>query len=247
MNAEDFESVIEHLPKNGTRLNLTGGEIFKNMNLLWNYLEIIQESNKGRGEENQIVQVLQTNGFWGNQSQNKIKEILKKLQKFEVKKLDITSEDRYHREEGLKTQYLENIGKANKLGKYVPTIGFRGAGETKNIFPAGRGQDILDKENFKYNMGSDCKGELNDGSPTIDPFGNLYMCCFNMYQLPGNIIYEPIEDIVKRAKGDRELRRLNSYGIRSVARLNGMEEKEIRSIAEKHGDCGLCAKLNDLI
>lgn len=242
LSESDFKKVIRHLPWDRNYLALTGGEIFKDISRLWNYLEIVKNENELR--KNPISVNLQTNGFWGNKSDSEIHKIFNKLEKYEVEKLDITSRDKYHEQAGFNFEVLDRIEKISK--KYLITdVKIRGAGPESKIFPKGRGKNISDKLNFKASF-DDCKGNLNSRSFTIDTDGTVYMCCFNIYALPGNIIEEPLEEIIERAKKDEIIQALNKKGIKGIARLEGMEKRDIRSEIEKSGECGLCAKINNL-
>lgn len=260
ISLENFEKIIEHFPEDEIKLCLTGGEIFKDIDRLWKYLEIIKNKNEQmqnslhkslgiqttNGQRKNIIETyIQTNGFWGAKNDSEIKGILEKLKGFGVDELDITSKDLYHLQEGFKHDYIYNIEEVNFYHKILSKIKIRGIPLKENIFPKGRGKNNFDKENFKKNW-TYCEGSLRKKTISIVPNGNVYMCCYEMYQIPGNIIEEPLDEMIYRAKEDPILKILNDEGISGVAKLQGMKQSEIDAISKKHGNCGLCAKLNGL-
>jgi len=247
ISEENFEKVINHLPEDNILLCLTGGEIFKEIDNLWNYLKIIKDKNKQRKSKEKIKIDVQTNGFWATNILT-TKEILSELKKYSIRGIDLTSDDGYHFKSGLDKKVIENIEEVNKKYSFIPELEIRGAGGT--IFPAGRGKNIIDKTNFYFppHWGESCKKVFEgEKTLTIDPKGNTYMCCFNMYKLPGNIIENSYDKIISMAKEDPILNKLNDRGIKGVAKLFDIKNKEIEKSVRKHGPCGLCAKLNDLI
>jgi sulfatase maturation enzyme AslB (radical SAM superfamily) len=241
ISLENFKKVIENLPEEKITLQLTGGEIFKNEKSFWNYLNIIKNINEAR--KNTIDINVQTNGFWGNREDYEIKEILHALNRFDVKYLDITSNDKYHLNAGLKLDIPRKIINLNLKNKIIKEDNLRGVYDDYNIFPVGRGKNI---SKYFYNNREDCKRVIDQKDFTIDPYGNVYMCGFNLYKLPGNIINDPLEDVIKKAKKDPILQKLNSEGIIEVAKYKGMSSENIEKLVSGHGKCGLCAKLNNL-
>lgn len=243
ISKDNFIKVIDNFPKHEVGLILTGGEVYSIKNQFYDFLRIINKSNDSRKEK--IETTVQTNASWATSSK-RIEKVLGELQEFGVKELDVTSNDEWHYAQGIKEENLDLIEKINEREKYLEDIYMRGAGETHKIFPKGRGKNIALKENMMINY-TYCENSLYTGNVNINPKGEVYMCCFGIYRLPGKIINNPLEKILKKGFNDRVLNGLNNGGIKEVAKIKGMKAKKIKKEVERHGNCGLCAKLNGLI
>ncbi len=241
ISQENFSKVIDHLPKNIVELELTGGEIFKDRPTLYGYLKRIKDINEIR--ENKIIVEVQTNGFWA-ENNFIVENELEKLSRFGVTALHITSKDPYHFEQGIKKEYLERIESINKKFGFLDDVCIFESGD---IFPKGRGKNVINAKTFYYSQDLECKGSLNNNYVTINFDGAVYMCCFNLFRLPGNIIEDSLEIIIEKAKEVPTLKALNAQGIKGLAKLIEIPNTIINRRIQKYGECGYCAKLNRLI
>lgn len=229
ISEEDFAKAVDNLtlPRGEYfDLTLTGGEIFTLPNL-YNYLDIIKDSKK------EIRLTLQTNGFWGEKSM--IKSHLEKLVNYNISEFDISSEDRWHREQGHKFQHGTNI--LHNKGKYWAVF-IRGA--DRMVMPVGRAKPKSVKEYKKYDCFETCKN--NDGL-TINWKGQVSLCCYGLFKLKGNLIEQPLSEIIKKNRGDEVLKRIKSRGVEEIARFYKVSEKNINEKIKSLGVGGFCAYL----
>lgn len=240
ISRKDFKKIINNLPKSSVKLWLTGGEIFTLKDTLFDYLECIQKENHEREIYNQgkIFVGLQTNASWAK-NDNKIKKTLTDIVSFGVKGLDITSKDKYHRDQGIKTKNLNRLYDIIKKDNNIKSHALRGA-LRRDIMPVGRAKEMnLGKPVLNYKK-SICKDALTNYRLTIQEDGGVYMCCFAFFPLPGNLIEEPLVDIVRKAKEDERLHILDSKGIKGLARHDGWKKRDIEELISAYGKCGFC-------
>jgi hypothetical protein len=240
----DFKKVIDNLPKAKTRLELTGGEVFTQKKLLYDCLDYVKQKNNGKKRFEVMVQ---TNGSWATSSL-KVRKILTELADRGVDSLDVTSQDKYHLDQGLDQDKLSLIVDES-YDLNVPwgrTVSPRGAGY-KNILPIGRAKE-LPKSHFnkKYNLENrSCEGCFSNYNLNINRKGEVHMCCFDLFPLPGNVIDEPLVDIVRRARKNELLKKVNGWGHCGAPKILGMSDEDIARKASKYGACGFCARYYD--
>jgi len=243
ISPSDFDKSIHNMPPSQISLDLTGGELFKNEKLLWEYLDIIKVHDKKR--KNPFEVNIQTNALWVREGKEKIKQIFEKLEYYKIKELDVTSNDEYHEKVGMKKEYIDALRLAQFEFEPDFSIDIRGAQGKNKIFPTGRGKNIVDKNTMDYGPYS-CGGWLDRLHVSITPNGEVYYCCFNQFPLGGNIINEKLEKIVKRAKRNLDLHNLNKDGIKGLALGRGENLKFVEKQIKEHGNCGYCANLQGL-
>jgi hypothetical protein len=239
---EDFKKVIDNLPKKKIDLTITGGEVFTKKKLLYEGLSYLKKKNKIKERFNVNVQ---TNGFWAT-TKKRIREILTDLADFGVTYLDLTSDDKYHFQQGLDPEKLDRIiEEASDLD--VP-YGLSPRGATyRNILPAGRAKK-LPRAHFSTPYGLKdltCEDCFEDYDLSVNRKGLVSMCSFDLFPLPGNVIEEPLVNIVRRARKNELLSKVNDKGYRGMAYYFGMSSSEISKGVRKYGNCGFCSRLYD--
>ena len=240
---ENFQRVIDNLPKEDTKLTLTGGEIFTEKDKLYGFLEYlngIKEKYNFRGGKYFEI-VLQTNAFWAI-NESKIEEILREIDGFGVNELDVTSDDDYHYAQGIKS---ENLGKLKHFFwdtrssfENIVHVDLRGAGV--RIMPIGRGKKF-EKDNEYINFHS-CGNNLNNSRLhlTVNEIGEVFPCCFGVFPLEGNLIEQPLQKIVENALKNPKISALNVNGICELARKDGWDARELEAQIDTLGECGFC-------
>jgi len=245
LRGRNFERVIDHLPKIPLELTLSGGEVFTQKRDLYLGLEYICDENEERSmlDQGKIKVVVQTNGTWAT-SEERLKSILFDLVSLGVKGIGITSGDFFHVQQGVNTKMLEKLESIAEKSGLFSYVNLRGASK-KWIVPLGRAkQDYRITEDtssiFSFDNFKSCKGCLSEYNLSIHPNGNLYTMC-NQIQIPGNVIEEPLVEIVRKARTDLRLRELDKGGIRRfISRKDKAKEDKFRSFVEDHTECVAC-------
>ena len=239
----NFRSVIRHLPKIGLDLALGGGEIFTIKDTLYSYLEYIGFENQKRKKKNQgsIKIEVQTNGFWGT-SNARASNTLNELSKLGVTSIDIAAKDKYHFEQGLKKENLQRIVDIGEEYTDIKPIETRGTQKRCYVVPLGRAaKNGFRAREMKIPKGwIYCKNALNDYKLTIRQNGSVHPCCFDIFQLPGNVIQEPLVDIVKKARKQTKFRLLNGKGPKPIIIQEGYDRRKINELIKKRSWCGMC-------
>ena len=63
------------------------------------------------------------------------------------------------------------------------------------------------------------------------------------FPLPGNVIEEPLEGIVKRAKENKLLFEVNKRGHLGISDYFKISKRDTTEMIEEYGECGFCAKI----
>lgn len=229
MGLDDFTKAIGNMPETRLELEITGGEVFTLGKRFYDYLAIIRDSGKP------IEVEVQTNGFWAK-SLPAMNRILDRLVDFDVKKLDITSSDSYHTEQGIEKNWLRRLRVAANRRKISAEI--RGANFSE-VWPVGRGK-FLGLDNY-MDAGDDmCYYHLKgDSCLTIGEDGSVYPCCFRYFPL-GNVIEEPLLDIIERVREEPRFKALTDDGLRGLAVYDGWDMEEVDEIINTEFECGFC-------
>lgn len=232
VTSENFQQILSHLPNIQTRVGLTGGEIFTVEDSLRNYLDLIEKENKKRIAHSKINIGIQTNGFW--LKRENAADMLDYLRSKQVHTLDIASNDRHHKKEGLKLD--DSLIELARI--YLPVVVFRGV---ENAIPIGRasGKPAVHK-NAKRCQGAN---QYENSVLTIRNNGKVYPCCYPFFEYEGNIFQENLVDILKRANKDPRLTALNENGLRGIACYDGFDSKKVNRLIDRYGSCGACAKI----
>lgn len=240
---EYFRKVIDHLPKIHSDLSLSGGEVFTIKDTLYDFLDYIKFENKERSRKNQgkLDLWLQTNAFWATDDETTNK-ILSELKSFGIEGLAISSDDTWHREQGLKKENIQNVLKLwSKHGFSEKNITVIGAPyKKKKIFPLGRAKNFVKPNQLVLNYTMDCRGFLNNYNLTIDQKGHVFSCCWKGFRLKGNVINEPLTKIVERSRKDPKIVALNRGGIEERAQKDEWDEDYVSYLVFIHGSCGFC-------
>lgn len=236
ISEDNFKRVIDNISSSSGKLMLTGGEVFTIEDKLFSFLDYIRMANEKREKYHKIIPAVQTNGLWAqNGSEEKI---LEKLADFGVRRLDITSNDRFHERQGINRKRMRQLSAI--AGRYMENVSLRGADNPKNIMPIGRAKRAANKNN-RANYFS-CSDYLDKESMTIDENGDVYACCFHFFKLPGNLTREPLSEIVKSAKKDKRLTALSTGGVEELAEIDGLPWKKVSETVRDKGRCGTCAE-----
>lgn len=242
ISKKDFKKVIDNLPKISLSLCLSGGEVFSIKDKLFDYLKYIQEENDEREFDGQgkIKVELQTNGFWAVDD-DKIKSVLFDLLSLDVKDFDITSMDKYHREQGIKTKNLKKLSHIISGSGLFDHFSLRGA-PRGSLMPIGRAEKMnLDNRPLYYSWS--CKDVLDDYRLGIREDGSVYFCCYDFLKLPGNLTKEPLTEIVRKAKKDERLSIVNAEGIKGLMVHDGWKKRDVKHLIDTYGECGLCYRI----
>lgn len=245
----NFERVILHLPQHDILLELSGGEVFTVKDRFYGFLDYLRYANKKRQEsgEGKIDIWVQTNGFWALDA-NHTAKILSELKFFHVDELDIASYDKFHQQEGAEFKRLEMLRDMARDSNIFNRVSLRGCQRpgyvNAEILPVGRAKhlELIPQELF-VSFTTACYGSLDHQMLSLSEDGSVYNCSFLQMPLPGNLIEEPLEEIIRKAKQDPRLCLANEEeGITALAKL---EKWKIEKLLRKHCDpiteCLLCA------
>ncbi len=227
MSVSNFRKVVNNLGGLVNGIKLSGGELFTVEDYLLGYLETIRE----KYDKEKMEIGLQTNGFWANTE--RMKEILEKLRKYNINRVDIASKDKFHEEQG-----QPDIFKELRAGFMMNGIFAMIEGAFDEIMPIGRAAEKSNYE-FSYDCGQSCRA--GDGL-TMNWNGELSLCCFGFFRLKGNLIEEPLLTIMERNKKRKIIKKARK-GIAEVARYKGMHREEINRLMGKYKSGGFCAYL----
>ncbi len=245
ISEKDFRQSVRHLPKIALNFGMSGGEIFTIKDTLYSFLDYLNFENRRRERkgQGQIDIWLQTNGFWGT-NEDRTNKILEELASFNVMDLNFAADDKYHRDQGANKKKIEKLINIAKESRLFDEISFIGTERREHIVPMGRAKEMnLRLSEIRANPEFVCNEALDKYDLSIMYNGDVRICC--MLQLPsmGNIIKEPLVDIVRRAKKDPLFSLMNREGIEGLLKRDGMKKKDIRELVDKQGTCGACFKV----
>ncbi len=226
VSVKNAKKIIDNFPKEIKAIEITGGEPMIVRPLLEEVLGYIQSKKL-----KDLKVMLQTNGFWVKDEETTYKHLVW-LSDLGVRELDFTSDDIYHREQGLDSYRLNSsplkgiFGRAFRRLSYeygdqaINEFSLRGAGA---IDPFGRGKKM--PQDKLYHRSCFVSGYLDKNSEhfTIDPSGEVYPCCYQMPYSIGNVIKTPLSQIAENARRDHVLRALHKGGLRKVAENLGVD------------------------
>jgi len=241
ISLSDFRKVIDHLPKFSLDLCLSGGEIFTIKNQLYEFLDYVRQNNQQRDNNRELRVILQTNGYWAT-SQKKIEKIFSELKEFNLSKLEIASNDIWHENQGLNIDKKSNILRSiwrDYFSKEILQI----RGGSDKPFPMGRAKRLVSLSDFfkRSYCGYDLLNlSISNSGICIDTKGDVFTCCFKAFQLDGNLVNEPLEDIINRAQKTPRYIGLHKHGIKGLALADGWNEKKLEELISKKGECGFC-------
>jgi hypothetical protein len=239
MSGEDFRKTLDHLPSQRTHVTLSGGEIFTVPDHLDEYLNHLSDFNRERKGNVNIT--IQTNGLWAR-DEGTAKAIMDYLIEKGVGDLRVAAADDYHiNNGGLSSDQLRRLnGIGMNKGVWVSV-----SGATQSLMPIGRAAELIDvnEANFHYDPGIQCKMGIHNNWFTVNPEGKVFSCCYQMFSHPGNLIEEPLEDILKKSRENPRTHELDCKGIRGIAEYDGFDPLDISVMIKKYGDCGTCAIL----
>lgn len=242
ISKKDFKKIINNLPKVSLDLLLSGGEVFTIKDKLFDYLAYIKEENDERvlDKKGKIDVELQTNGFWAV-NDDYIKSTLFDLASLGVKGLDITSKDKYHREQGIKTKNLNRLYDIISDSGLFESFTLRGV-KRRNLMPLGRAEKMNLKNNFLYYSWS-CRDSLKNYHLTIREDGSVYTCCYCFFKLPGNLTKEPLTEMVRKAEKEERLKVLDDGGIEELLVRDGWKKRDVKDMISSYGRCGVCYRI----
>jgi MoaA/NifB/PqqE/SkfB family radical SAM enzyme len=152
-------------------------------------------------------------------------------------KMTIASVDDFHEQQGLPTRIFRDTGLFEGMLESLSWQGvhmqyqYQGSGE---VAPLGRGRHVR-KELRK--QASSCL--VGQDWITIDPWGDVYMCCWKRPYASGNVLDEPLIDIFTRAKEDDLIQRLGDGDAAYIAHNAGViTEDEIDRYI--NNPCDIC-------
>lgn len=194
---------------------------------LFGYLDVIKSKNRLAQNYDKINVMIQTNGT--------LTKKIKQLEKYNLLYLQIASDDDYHRSEGCDESKILKLEselpmKHNRVGaKDIMAVG-----KSSNLFPS------------YYKCPETCSNFENNLIFTMDWRGNISPCGkgFGFFKLEGNLIEEPLLEIVERNAKKQLIRKLLDGGISEVAKYKNISEEKINELKEKYGSGGLCCYLS---
>jgi MoaA/NifB/PqqE/SkfB family radical SAM enzyme len=244
ISEKDFRQSIKHLPKTALDLGISGGEIFTIKDTLYQFLDYLNFENRRRKKKGQgkIETWLQTNGFWGS-NDDRTNKILEELASFNVIDLNFAADDKYHRDQGANKKKIERVIELAEESGFFGEVSFTGTITRDYILPVGRAKEMnlrLSEIQTGRKFGCESKESLDRYDLSVMYNGDVSMCCTLQLPVIGNIIEEPLVDIVRRAKKDPLFSLMNGEGIEGLLKRDGMKKKDIRSLVDKQGTCGAC-------
>lgn len=239
MKPEDFQKAIGNLPSKKTVITLTGGEIFTVMDNLRKYLDTISFANLGR--QNKIIVKLQSNGSFllNTERENQIRDLITGYR--EIVELEVTSMDGHH---DIELRMEDSNRLRFMFGGDIIAYARGFNRQSKTMMPVGRAvRNGFTLDNYVGTNYTDCRECLEKSQLTVAEDGSIYTCCFRFFQLPGNLITDPLDSIIERASKDARLVALSSRGPSLVAAMDNITTEEISRLKNEKKDCGLCYRL----
>lgn len=238
ITTKNFKKILSNLPQDQFCLTLGGGEFFSIGNRAWEILKLTKDENERREKEKieEISVNVQTNGLWGK-SEKRTKEIFEKLKKYGVKEISIASDDNFHVEQGIKTEYIERIKSIR--GDYGIFVYTCGAGP---IIPMGRALDNSDLVAVRT-WRQECLNWLSGRYFFVEPNGDTKVCCFGIKPVVGNLTENSLEEIISKGKENKRLVALNENGLRGVLKYDGKLE-DYEKLIQDYGECVACSLIN---
>jgi hypothetical protein len=233
ISEEAFTQVLNNLSDDFMEIQLSGGEIFSIEEILFDYIQIVQEKSKKRLSQNKgpLYLRLQTNGSWGGEQCGKT---MKKLMLAGIEDITLASNDSYHI---VPKEYFLNI----QMNGMIADINVCVEGthlKRDELMPLGRAESIVNENELFCDFGTHCKNSLTEKRLTIREDGNAYMCCFSQFKI-GNIFDNPLDLIIESAMNHPVFSSVNSFGIGS-ALTQFFKNYKVKYRIEKHGPCGAC-------
>jgi len=237
-NYEKFQKNFVEFATRPILFNPRGGEFFSIGNRAWEILKLTKDENERREKEKieEISVNVQTNGLWGK-SEKRTKEIFEKLKKYGVKEISIASDDNFHVEQGIKTEYIERIKSIR--GDYGIFVYTCGAGP---IIPMGRALDNSDLVAVRT-WRQECLNWLSGRYFFVEPNGDTKVCCFGIKPVVGNLTENSLEEIISKGKENKRLVALNENGLRGVLKYDGKLE-DYEKLIQDYGECVACSLIN---
>jgi len=248
ISTENFEKAVNNLPKTSPiRLILSGGEIFTIRKQLYEFLDCLKEKNELRKRKHlgKIEIALQTNGFWGKDSKM-AEEILNEMKSFGITQIDLSSDDYYHKEQGLLKDRIKRIKKINDEGEYIQHITDGCRISRNSLIPIGRARNIIEISEVKTDLPMDCKKSIMNRNFYVNPQGEVSMCAYFPYNLEGKLTEKPLEEMVKLSMNNEKLMALDQQGIKGLAKYYGVPYQTTIKLISKLGKCGACYILYNL-
>lgn len=245
LSFEYAKKIVDNFPENITVIWLSGGEPFVEKQLLYDTLGYLSSRHFPVMEK---LICVRTNGFWGRDevvAQRIINELLDLNLEFTVRLM--MSYDVFHKEQGLKWEYLTRIQrmvneistKNEKLKVDLPTS------MTTLACPIGRAISKVPKKQWWKE--TECVNHVNlkpDYYDLIVDFnGQVHGCCRQLPPVLGNAVNKPMAKILGDARSNRIFQLLEEKGIKEVASFLGWSKKDIERKVKEGGECWLCGKV----
>lgn len=266
MDMENIVKVLEHLPKDTEILSISGGEPFVERERLRGLLRYINE-NKSRILPAAKIALL-TNGFWirnSEQAYNALKDIYEQ----DVSFFSITSDDQFHREQGIHINWhagdcyislhklMQKLsaekGKKNSLIRGGMSIPISRGKEFRAVVRSGSdmaytfGRGINLKKNERKTF-SHCdirtyhNNMLTYDELTVAPDGKAYPCCWRVTPSIGSAIESPLEELVGNMGKSELFSALLEEGPEGAAKVLGVYKKKDEWMYGQN-PCAMCEKV----
>lgn len=233
MTEPEIEQILEkNIEHKIRRIMFSGGEVFTAKKTLMHALGYLKKNKKHMPMNPKIL--VSTNGTWAK-DKRAFYRTLNELRNYGVDEVDISSRDEYHEEQGIDTKKLENL--ISTIGEFskLPNVSFRGCAE--RVMPFGRAKNLPKKTYMDRQCNIFPNSNLAD--VTIDPYGNVYPCCWEVTKPMGSALKKSFKKIFEQARQDSLISILMKEGPGSVGRYLGIvEPKDYHSYS-----CVLCEKI----
>lgn len=267
MSTENIEKVLEHLPKDTEVLSISGGEPFMERETLMQMLEYLKENKRRILPAGNVA--LLTNGFWIRNSEKAYK-ILKSIYEQGVSTLNITSDDKFHFEQGIDTKWqaddpyitlckLMQRLSAEKGKKYNFIAGgmsipydshgkeFRAVVPigANAAYPFGRGINLKKHEIKGFsqcNIRTWHSDTLSYDELTVAPDGKAYPCCWRVTPSISSAIESPLEELVRNMHKSELFTALLEEGPEGAANLLGVYKEKDKEVYERN-PCVKCGEI----
>ncbi|MCX6817869.1 MAG: radical SAM protein [Candidatus Aenigmarchaeota archaeon] len=247
MENREMESVIENLSPATTIIMLTGGEPFYRKGSLMHALEHLAELRKDGFFHTDPKIHIQTSGYWIKNEKQAYDEV-KNLANIGVNKIMVTSDDIYHRERGI--EYGNLLGNNKPISDIAVRLydeGWRGfdvygVPVDNKKHPFGRAKSLSRKAIRKssscmpHGMFAD---ESGDKYVTIDPYGRVHLCLWEIPPSIGSALETPVDDLIASALNDPVMVTLVTEGLGETAKKLGVFDKKLTEKYEEN-PCSMC-------
>ena len=239
---EDLRKIASHFPvESKYDITITGGEPFCNKDVLYEFLEHIQDLNP----PNLGRCCVSTNGMWIRDEES-VKTTFRELKEKGVDCINFISNSKYHAEAGFDRKKL--LIAKEVAEKYFDDKEFVFTeNEIEKVFPLGRAKTSVPSEEWDWESVCHAKSKnfnKNNAEIYVEPDGTTHVCQCSIFAVTSNILDHTYEEVVEYFRRSTIFNALSSKGPQGIAEcLRIIPAYAYWKISEL-GECAYCDQLH---